>query len=59
IMFDPSPDGQNFTGKIAIPQFAAKGQWSVAYIQAHDKGNNLRAYSTSEPVVARATFRVE
>ncbi|HYO78248.1 MAG TPA: hypothetical protein VE010_17440, partial [Thermoanaerobaculia bacterium] len=22
IMFDPSPDGQNFTGKIAIPQFA-------------------------------------
>ncbi|HEX8254864.1 MAG TPA: hypothetical protein VF846_17095 [Thermoanaerobaculia bacterium] len=59
IIFDPSKDGHNFTGKVSIPQFAAKGEWSVAYIQAHDKGNNLRAYSTSEPVVARATFRVE
>ena len=59
ISFGPSPDGQNFTGKLEIPQFAAKGQWTVAWIQALDKGHNLRAYSTSDPVVARATFRVE
>jgi hypothetical protein len=59
ISFAPSPDGANFTGTLEIPQFAAKGQWSIAWIQALDKGHNLRAYSTNEPVVARATFRVE
>jgi hypothetical protein len=59
ITFEPSPDGQNFTGKLEIPQFAAKGQWTIAWIQALDKGHNLRAYSANEPVVARATFRVE
>jgi hypothetical protein len=59
ISFDPSPDGQNFTGKLEIPQFAAKGQWTIAWIQALDKGHNLRAYSSTEPVVSRATFRVE
>jgi hypothetical protein len=59
ISFKPSPDGTNFVGTLEIPQFAAKGQWSIAWIQALDKGHNLRAYSSSEPVVARATFRVE
>jgi hypothetical protein len=59
ISFSPSPDGTNFSGTLEIPQFAAKGQWSIAWIQALDKGNNLRAYSSNEPVVARATFRVE
>jgi hypothetical protein len=59
ISFEPSPDGQNFTGKLEIPQFAAKGQWTIAWIQALDKGHNLRAYSSTEPVVSRATFRVE
>jgi hypothetical protein len=59
ISFAPSPDGTNFTGTLEIPQFAAKGQWSIAWIQALDKGHNLRAYSSSEAVVARATFRVE
>jgi len=57
--FDPSPDGLTFTGKLEIPQFAAKGIWTIAWIQALDKGHNLRAYSSSDPVVARATFRVE
>lgn len=59
ISFEPSGDGSTFTGKLEIPQFAAKGQWTIAWIQALDKGHNLRAYSTSDPVVARATFRVE
>lgn len=57
--FEPSQDGQTFVGKLEIPQFAAKGQWSIAWIQALDKGHNLRAYSTSDRVVAGATFRVE
>lgn len=52
-----APD--SFVGEIRIPQFAAKGEWTIAWIQALDKGMNLRAYSAAEPVVARATFRVE
>lgn len=59
ISFAPSADGTTYTGTLEIPQFAAKGQWSIAWIQALDKGHNLRAYSSSEPVIARATFRVE
>jgi hypothetical protein len=59
ISFGPSADGQTFVGKLEIPQFAAKGQWTVAWIQALDKGHNLRAYSVADPVVSRATFRVE
>jgi hypothetical protein len=59
VTFVPSPDGQTFIGRLEIPQFAAKGQWSIAWIQALDKGLNLRAYASNDPVVARATFRVE
>jgi hypothetical protein len=59
ISFAPSTDGTNFVGSLEIPQFAAKGLWSIAWIQALDKGHNLRAYSSNEPVVARATFTVE
>ncbi len=57
--FDPSPDGQNFTGRILVPKHAAKGVWTIGWIQALDKGHNLRAYGAAEPVLARTTFRVE
>ena len=59
VTFMPSTDGQTFVGRLEIPQFAAKGQWSIAWVQALDKGLNLRAYGTSDQVVAKATFRVE
>ncbi|MFP5246924.1 MAG: hypothetical protein ACLGH0_09540, partial [Thermoanaerobaculia bacterium] len=45
ISFGPSTDGQTFVGKLEIPQFAAKGVWTIAWILALDKGHNLRAYS--------------
>ena len=57
--FDPSPDGQQFTGRIVVPRHAAKGIWTIGWIQALDKGHNLRAYGSQEPVLARVTFRVE
>lgn len=57
--FDPSPDGTNFYGRIAVPRHAAKGMWTIGWIQALDKGHNLKAYSASDPVLARVTFRVE
>lgn len=57
--FDPSPDGQNFNGRILVPKHAAKGTWAIGWIQALDKGHNLKAYPASDPIVARATFQVE
>ena len=59
ILFDPSRDGQNFTGRIEIKPHTAKGTYTVAWIQALDKGQNLRAYSANDPVVGRVTFRIE
>ncbi|MBV8516978.1 MAG: hypothetical protein JO197_06170 [Acidobacteria bacterium] len=57
--FDPSADGTNFIGHITVPKHAAKGVWTIAWIQALDKGHNLRAYAANDPVIARVTFRVE
>jgi hypothetical protein len=57
--FDPSQDGQHFTGRIVVPRHAAKGIWTIGWIQALDKGHNLRAYGAQEPVLQRVTFRVE
>ena len=59
VTFDPSPDGQTFTGRLPIPHLAAKGEWSITWVQTLDKGHNLRMYSASEPILTRASFRVE
>lgn len=59
VTFMPSTDGQTFVGRLEIPQFAAKGVWTIAWIQALDKGGNLRAYGASDPVVSKAIFTVE
>lgn len=59
VTFMPSTDGTTFTGRLEIPQFAAKGDWTIAWMQALDKGGNLRAYGSTDPILARATFRVE
>lgn len=54
-----SGDGRTFIGTLTVQKHAAKGLWSVAWLQALDKGHNLRAYSANDPIIARATFRVE
>ena len=59
VTFMPSTDGTTFVGRLEIPQFAAKGEWTIAWIQALDKGGNLRPYGTNDPIVKAATFRVE
>lgn len=56
---EPAGDGRMFVGTIRIDKFAAKGQWTIAWMQALDKGHNLRQYATNHPVIARVTFRVE
>lgn len=59
VIFKKSQDGQTFVGTIDIPAMAAKGLWTLTWVQALDTGHNLRAYSSSDPVVAKATFKVE
>jgi hypothetical protein len=55
----PSGDGRTFIGTLTIEKHAAKGTWTIAWLQALDKGHNLRAYSANDPIVSRVTFRVE
>jgi hypothetical protein len=57
--FEPSGDGKLFTGSITIPKHSAKGVWSIAWIQAVDKGHNIRSYPTNDPVITRVTFTVD
>jgi len=56
--FEPSEDGRTFIGVIPIAKHSAKGVWTIAWLQALDKGHNLRAYSSNDPVIARVSFRV-
>jgi hypothetical protein len=59
IIFEPSKDGQSFTGRIDVGKNQAKGRYAITWIQALDKGQNLKAYSANEPVVGRVSFEVE
>lgn len=58
--FRPVTEGGNtFTGEIVIPKHSPSGIWTIGWIQALDKGHNLKAYSAGDPVIARVTFKVE
>ncbi len=52
-------DPQIWVGKLTIPAMLAKGQWRIARLQVLDKGQNLKAYTSADPVMAGAVFRVE
>lgn len=51
--------GNIFTGEIPVPKHAASGIWTIGWIQALDKGHNLKQFSAGDPVIARVTFKVE
>jgi hypothetical protein len=55
--FTPGAEGQ-WTGKLTIPKFTAKGTWSIVWLQTLDKGSNLKTYSQSDPVLVNAKFTV-
>ncbi|MEO8033942.1 MAG: hypothetical protein ABI837_05875 [Acidobacteriota bacterium] len=55
--FRQTSEGQ-WTGPIVVPPMASKGVWSVVWVQALDKANNLKTYSQSDPVLANAKFLV-
>ena len=55
--FSPGAEGE-WVGKLTIPKFTAKGTWSIVWVQALDKGSNLKTYSQSDPVLVNAKFTV-
>lgn len=57
--FQNAGDPHTFVGRITIPKFAAKGIWNISWVQLLDKGHNLKTYSSGEPVLQGAAFRVE
>jgi hypothetical protein len=57
----PDPDDPNapWTGKIVVPQYAAKGTWKVGVIRLEDKALNFREYTSADPVVSGRVFEVQ
>ena len=45
-------------GKILIPKSAAKGTWSVVWLSAIDKSNNVKNYSQADAVLQNAKINV-
>jgi hypothetical protein len=61
IYFAFQPGGQDpstWIAHITVPKLAAKGTWSIVWLQALDKSNNLKTYSQGDPVLANAKFTV-
>jgi hypothetical protein len=56
--FTPS-DPQTWTGRLVVPQFAAKGVWRISWIQVLDHGHNLKTYSIGDPALAAGAFNVQ
>lgn len=52
-------DPQTWSGPVAIPDKAAVGVWRLEQLQVLDKANNLKIYTTADPVVANVSFRVQ
>lgn len=55
----PAGDPQTWVGKLNTPAMLARGDWRIARLQVVDKGQNLKAYTSADPVLAGAVFRVE
>jgi hypothetical protein len=61
--FNCSPDPKNpdgpWTGRIQVPQLAARGVWKVGSIRLEDKARNVRTYTSADPVVSGRVFQVQ
>ena len=59
--FSPDPNQQDapMTATITVPQYAAKGTWSVSWAQVTDRANNSHAYYRNDPALAGASFTVQ
>lgn len=52
-------DGTTFVGTVRLDPHAARGVWRVQSITVNDKGQNLKIYYASDPLLARAMFTVK
>jgi limonene-1,2-epoxide hydrolase len=59
ITVDAAGGGPTYFGKITFRKQAAKGVWTINWLQVADKGLNLRAVPAAEPAVSRATVTVQ
>ena len=53
-----SPEGA-WTGKIHVPQLAARGTWKVDVIRLEDRALNFREYTSADPMVAGRVYEVQ
>jgi hypothetical protein len=55
----PSEPGSAWSGKIIVPQYAAKGTWRITRVRLQDRAQNMRDYTQADPIIANASFAVE
>ena len=55
---DPKDPTAPWTGKVKVPQLAAKGIWKVGVIRLQDKALNWREYTPLDPVLSGRVFEV-
>lgn len=56
---DPASPEAPWTGRIQVPQLAAKGIWKVGVIRLEDKALNFREYTSADPILAGRVFEVQ
>ena len=52
-------DATTFVGTVRLHPNSARGVWRMQSITVNDKGQNLKIYSSSDPLLANAIFRVK
>jgi hypothetical protein len=52
-------DPRAWTAKLNVPRLAAAGVWRITFMQVLDRGQNLKVYAGSDPLLANASFQVE
>ena len=57
--FAPEGDGTSWVGTFRLSPQAPRGIWRIQSITVNDKGQNLRIYYASDPLLARGQFVVK
>ena len=55
----PGDPDAPWTGRLQVPQLAARGTWKVGSIRLEDKAKNFRTYTSADPVVSGRVFQVQ
>lgn len=56
---DPRRPDAPIAASISVPQFAARGLWSVVLVQVMDKARNTRTYNKGDGALLNASFMVD